>query len=76
VVYINYTMASRDLPDIYAHALGPAALELGHLSKSLLAIVRITITYIPIVFLALTKYLLLFLNSITITYIHMKKYID
>ena len=23
-------MGNQDLPDIYAHALGPAALELGH----------------------------------------------
>jgi len=25
VVYITYTMANQDLPDIYAHALGPRA---------------------------------------------------
>ena len=29
VVYITYNMGNRDLPDIYAHALGPAALGLG-----------------------------------------------
>ena len=28
VVYITY---NRDLPDIYAHALGPVALRLGHI---------------------------------------------
>ena len=27
----SYTMATRDLPDIYARALGPAALGLGHI---------------------------------------------
>ena len=26
VIYITYYMGNRDLPDIYAHALGPAAL--------------------------------------------------
>ena len=31
VVYITYNMGNRDLPDIYAHALGPAALGLGHI---------------------------------------------
>ena len=39
VVYITYNMGNRDLPDIYAHALGPAALGLGHIrisGKSLL----------------------------------------
>ena len=30
-VYITYNMGNRDLPDIYAHALGPAALGLGHI---------------------------------------------
>ena len=31
VEYISYNMGTRDLPDIYAHALGPAALGLGHM---------------------------------------------
>ena len=31
VAYITYNMGNRDLPDIYAHALGPAALGLGHI---------------------------------------------
>ena len=31
VVSISYNMGKRDLPDIYAHALGPAALGLGHM---------------------------------------------
>ena len=31
VVYITYNMDNRDLPDIYAHALGPAALGLGYI---------------------------------------------
>jgi len=30
----SYTMARRDLPDIYAHALGPAALGLGHIYQA------------------------------------------
>jgi len=30
VVYITYSMGNQDLSDIYAHALGPAALGLGH----------------------------------------------
>ena len=34
VVYISYNMANRDLPDIYAHALGPAALRLGHIYQA------------------------------------------
>ena len=34
VVYITYNMGNRDLPDIYAHALGPAALGLGHIAIS------------------------------------------
>ena len=31
VVYITYNMGNRDLPDIYAHALGPA---LGHIYQA------------------------------------------
>ena len=27
-------MGNQDLPDIYAHALGPAALELGHIYQA------------------------------------------
>ena len=27
-------MGNRDLPDIYAHALGPAALGLGHIYQA------------------------------------------
>ena len=34
VVYITYNMGNRDLPDIYAHALGPAALGLGHIYQA------------------------------------------
>ena len=34
VVYITYNMGNRDLPDIYAHALGPAALRLGHIYQA------------------------------------------
>ena len=34
VVYITYKMGNRDLPDIYAHALGPAALGLGHIYQA------------------------------------------
>ena len=34
VVYISYNMGNRDLPDIYAHALGPAALGLGHIYQA------------------------------------------
>ena len=34
VVYITYNMGNRDLPDIYAHALGPAALVLGHIYQA------------------------------------------
>ena len=34
VVYITYNMGNRDLPDIYAHALGPAALGLGHMYQA------------------------------------------
>ena len=30
VLYITYNMGNRDLPDIYAHALRPTALGLGH----------------------------------------------
>jgi len=30
----SYTMAMRDLPDIYARALGPAALGLGHIYQA------------------------------------------
>ena len=29
--WYSYIMGNRDLPDIYAHALGPAALGLGHI---------------------------------------------
>ena len=32
--YITYTMATWDLPDIYAHALGFAALGLGHIYQA------------------------------------------
>ena len=34
MVYITYNMGNRDLPDIYAHALGPAALGLGHIYQA------------------------------------------
>ena len=34
VVYITYNMGNRDLPDIYAHALGPAALGLEHIYQA------------------------------------------
>ena len=34
VVYISYNMGNRDLPDIYARALGPAALGLGHIYQA------------------------------------------
>ena len=34
VVYITYNMGNRDLPDIYAHTLGPAALGLGHIYQA------------------------------------------
>ena len=34
VVYITYNMGNRDLPDIYAHILGPAALGLGHIYQA------------------------------------------
>ena len=34
VVHITYNMGNRDLPDIYAHALGPAALGLGHINQA------------------------------------------
>ena len=34
VVYITYTMATRDSPDIYARALGPVALGLGHIYQA------------------------------------------
>ena len=34
VVYISYNMGNRDLPDIYARALGPAALRLGRIYRA------------------------------------------
>ena len=34
MVYITYNMGNRDLPDIYAHALGPAALRLGYIYQA------------------------------------------
>ena len=34
VVYITYNMGNQDLPDIYAHALGPATLGLGHIYQA------------------------------------------
>ena len=34
VVYITYNMGNRDFPDIYAHALGPVALGLGHIYQA------------------------------------------
>ena len=34
VVYITYNMGNRDLPDMYAHALGPVALGLGHIYQA------------------------------------------
>ena len=34
VVYITYNIGNLDLPDIYAHALGPAALRLGHIYQA------------------------------------------
>ena len=33
-VYISYNMGNQDLPDIYAHALGPPALGLGHIHRA------------------------------------------
>ena len=33
VAYITYNTATCDLPDVYARALGPAALGLGHIYK-------------------------------------------
>ena len=32
--YISYNMGTRDFPDIYARALGPAALGLGHIYQA------------------------------------------
>ena len=32
--YISYTMGTRDFPDVYARALGPAALGLGHIYQA------------------------------------------
>jgi len=34
VEYIAYNMGNRDLPDIYAIALGPAALRLGYIYQA------------------------------------------
>ena len=34
MAYITYNTAARDLPDIYARALGPAALGLGHIYQA------------------------------------------
>ena len=34
VEYISYNMGTRDFPDIYARALGPAALGLGHIYQA------------------------------------------
>ena len=33
-ICISYNMSKRDLPDIYARALGPAALGLGHIYQA------------------------------------------
>ena len=42
----DYNMGNRDLPEIYAQALGPAALRLGHtLSiEAMVALTRILIS--------------------------------
>ena len=34
VEYISYNVGTRDFPDIYARALGPAALGLGHIYQA------------------------------------------
>ena len=34
VEYISYNMGTRDFPDIYAHALEPAALGLGQIYQA------------------------------------------
>ena len=34
VIYITYNMGNRDLPDVYAHALRPAALRLYQANPS------------------------------------------
>jgi len=34
VVYITRNMGNQDLPEIYAHALGPVALGLGHIYQT------------------------------------------
>ena len=34
MVYITYNMGTWDLPDIYARALGPVALGLGHIYQA------------------------------------------
>ena len=34
VVYTTYNISTWDMPDIYSHALGPAALRLGHVYKA------------------------------------------
>ena len=34
VEYISYNMGTRDFPGIYARALGPAALGLGHIYQA------------------------------------------
>ena len=34
VVYTSYNMGTWDLSDIYARALGPAALSLGHIYQA------------------------------------------
>ena len=39
---LSYNMGTWDLPDIYAHALGPAALGLGHRQIPLAHVITIT----------------------------------
>ena len=34
VEYISYNVGTRDFPDIYSRALGPAALGLGHIYQA------------------------------------------
>ena len=51
LVYITYNMGNRDLPDIHAHALGTAALGLGHIYQANPSCPCYNYTYIYIIYI-------------------------
>ena len=77
IVELHHTMATWGSPDIYAHALGPAALRLGHIyqTNSSWSSYTVTTTFKKNVFACyhLIKILLLICNVLAVGIDHHKR---